>query len=68
MAALKEAEIGHGVYYPTGTHEQAPYQGPQYDLPVTDDLTRRVISIPIRPDLLDIEVETIIETLNGVSL
>lgn len=68
MDALRDAEIGHGVYYPTGTHEQQPYRGPTYTLPVTDDLTQRVISIPIRPDLTDVELETIISTLNGVSL
>lgn len=68
LEALKAAEIGHGIYYPTGTHEQQPYQGPEYDLPVTDDLTRRVVSIPIRPDLSDDELDTIIGTLNAVSL
>lgn len=66
--ALKNAEIGHGIYYPTGTHEQQPYQGPQYDLPVTDDLTRRVVSIPIRPDLTDAELDQIVATLNAVAL
>jgi dTDP-4-amino-4,6-dideoxygalactose transaminase len=66
--ALKAAEIGHGIYYPTGTHEQQPYQGPEYDLPVTDDLTRRVVSIPIRPDLTDAEFDEIVATLNEVPL
>ena len=68
IAALKDAEIGHGIYYPSGTHEQKPYQGPEYDLPVTDDLTRRVVSIPIRPDLTDEELDMIVDTLNAVSL
>jgi dTDP-4-amino-4,6-dideoxygalactose transaminase len=35
---------------------------------VTDDLTRRVVSIPIRPDLTDDEVDMIVDTLNAVSL
>lgn len=68
MAALEAAGIGHGVYYPTGTHEQLPYQGPSYDLPITDDLTRRVVSIPVRPDLTDEEIETIVSVLNSVQL
>jgi perosamine synthetase len=68
MVALTAAEIGHGVYYPTGTHEQAPYVGPEYDLPVTNELTRRVVSIPIRPDLTENDVDTVIETLNSVDL
>ncbi len=67
-SALAAAEIGHGIYYPTGTHEQAPYQGPDYELPVTDDLTRRVVSIPVRPDLTDDEMNMVISTLNGIDL
>lgn len=68
MAALVDAEVGHGIYYPTGTHEQAPYLGPEYDLPVTNELTQKVVSIPIRPDLSEEEIETIIKTLNAVEL
>lgn len=64
--ALVAAEIGHGIYYPTGTHQQAPYQGPDYDLPVTEGLCERVVSIPVRPDLTESEIDQIVETLNGV--
>ncbi len=66
LEALQDASIGHGIYYPTGTHEQRPYQGPKYDLPVTENLTGRVVSIPIRPDLADPEIDLIVETLNRV--
>lgn len=68
IATLQGAGIGYGIYYPTGAHEQAPYLSPHHDLPVTADLTRRVISIPIRPDLSDEEIDTILTTLNGVRL
>ncbi len=64
-AALENAGIGFGVYYPAGTHEQAPYRGPDYQLPVTEDLARRVISIPVRQDLTDSEIDLIVETLNA---
>lgn len=63
--ALNRAEIGNDVYYPMGTHQQAPYRGPEYDLPVTDEMVERVVSIPVRPDLADDEIELIIDTLNG---
>ncbi len=65
-SALQSADIGYGVYYPEGTHQQDPYVGPDYRLPVTEEMSRRVISIPVRPDLTDDEIETIIATLNGV--
>jgi len=65
VAALEREGIGYGIYYPSGTHDQLPYRGPDYDLPITEELSRKVLSIPIRPDLTDEEVEVIIATLNG---
>jgi len=67
IAALEESQIGYGIYYAKATHQQNPYVGPAYQLPVTEELTRRVVSIPIRPDLEDHEIGRIIETLNGLS-
>jgi dTDP-4-amino-4,6-dideoxygalactose transaminase len=65
-AALREADIGHDIYYPKAIHQQDPYLGPYYDLPITEELTERVVSIPVRPDLTDDEIDHIVETLNGV--
>lgn len=65
-AVLRDAEIGHDVYYPTPTHRQDPYLGDDYDLEVTDEMTERVLSIPVRPDLTDEEIEFIVHTLNGL--
>lgn len=64
--ALRKAEIGHDVYYPRATHQQEPYQGPDYELPVTEEMTERVVSIPVRPDLTEAEIDRIVEVLNGV--
>ena len=66
-AALRSAEIGHDVYYPLATHQQEPYVGPAYDLPVTEKCVDRVVSIPVRPGLTDDEIEKIVATLNGVA-
>ena len=63
-AALREAEIGHDVYYPKATHQQEPYSGAAYELPVTEAMTERVVSVPIRPDLTNEEIDSIVETLN----
>lgn len=63
--ALRAAEIGHDVYYPKPTHLQDPYLGPEYDLPISEEMARRVVSIPVRPDLTDEEISTVIDTLNG---
>lgn len=63
--ALRRAEIGHDTYYPKATHQQDPYVGPAYDLPVTEEMVDRVVSIPVRPDLTETEIEHIVTTLNG---
>ena len=68
IAALDSADIGHGIHYPEGTHEQDPYLGPHYRLPVTEEISRRVVSIPVRPDLSEDEIELIIDTLNKVPM
>jgi dTDP-4-amino-4,6-dideoxygalactose transaminase len=39
--------------------------GPEYDLPVTEEMVDRVVSIPVRPDLSDDEIDVIVETLNA---
>ena len=62
--ALRDAEIGHDIYYPKATHQQEPYLGSNHRLPVTEEMTTRVVSIPVRPDLTDEEVDHIVETLN----
>ncbi|HEU4318620.1 MAG TPA: DegT/DnrJ/EryC1/StrS aminotransferase family protein [Acidimicrobiia bacterium] len=64
-AALRSADIGHDVYYPKATHQQDPYVGPEYRLPVSEEMADRVLSIPVRPDLTDEEIELIVTTLNG---
>lgn len=64
-SALRSAEIGHDVYYPKSTHQQDPYVGPHYDLPVTEEMQARVLSIPVRPDLTAGEIDRIVETLNS---
>lgn len=65
-AALRQGEIGHDIYYPKATHQQDPYLGPSYDLPVTEEMVERVVSIPVRPDLSESEIDHIVATLNGV--
>lgn len=62
---LRRAGIGHDVYYPKAAHQQDPYVGPAYDLPVTELLVQKVLSIPVRPGLAEGEIGYIIETLNG---
>ena len=53
------------VHYPVAPHQQAAY--PEFhplSLPVTEQLHREVVSLPIREDLTQTEINTIIEKIN----
>ena len=52
--ALREDGIPTAVYYPLPMHLQPAYQmygGGEGSLPVSEDLCRRILSLPIHPDL-----------------
>ncbi len=54
VRALQAAEIGVGIHYPVPVHLQPGYADPRFksgDLPVTESLARRFLSLPIHPHL-----------------
>ena len=71
-ARLLERGVGCMVYYPIPIHRQ-PYLQPivpgadQLLLPVTDALADEVLSIPVRPDLTEAEIDQIIQTVRDVA-
>lgn len=64
-AGLARANIGFGIYYPKGTHLQAPYFGSAAHLPVTERIADEVLSIPVRPDLEADELTAVIGAVIG---
>ncbi|MEO2104159.1 MAG: DegT/DnrJ/EryC1/StrS family aminotransferase, partial [Actinomycetota bacterium] len=64
LAHLRGAGIGAGVYYPTPVH-RLPSFGLELDLPETERAAREVLSLPVRPDLTDQELETIVGAVNS---
>jgi dTDP-4-amino-4,6-dideoxygalactose transaminase len=55
-AFLAEKGIPMMVYYPVPLHMQKAYQDPRYkegDFPVTEDLAKRVISLPMHTELTE---------------
>ena len=69
---LNNKGIPHGVYYPIPLHNQKAYQDVRYneaDFPVTNQLIKQVISLPMHTELDDEQIEyitnTIIKFLNG---
>jgi dTDP-4-amino-4,6-dideoxygalactose transaminase len=70
--ALAERGIGTMIYYPVPVHRQAYLQAlvpgsEDVPLPVTDRLAAEVLSIPVRPNLTDDEVDQVIEAVRAVA-
>ncbi|MBP0902994.1 DegT/DnrJ/EryC1/StrS family aminotransferase [Mariniflexile gromovii] len=69
---LNENGIPCGVYYPIPLHKQKAYEDSRYneaDFPVTNQLVKDVISLPMHTELDDEQIEfitsTIIKFING---
>ncbi len=66
LAGLKEAEIGHAIYYPVPFHKQDCFADLGYkpeDFPVTNVVAEQVFSIPVYPELTEDEQSEVIETI-----
>ena len=69
---LTERGIGTLIYYPVPIHMQAYLQryvpgASGLDLPVTNRLGDEVLSIPVRPNLTDEEIDTIVAAVREVA-
>ncbi|HUS82652.1 MAG TPA: DegT/DnrJ/EryC1/StrS family aminotransferase [Dehalococcoidia bacterium] len=65
-AKLKDAGIEACVYYPTPVHRQPLYLDLGYsdDLPVAEQLSREVLSLPVHPALTPDDLRTIVRAVN----
>jgi dTDP-4-amino-4,6-dideoxygalactose transaminase len=66
---LAERGVETRVYYPVPCHRQIPFRAfaDGVTLPVTDQLTDEILSIPVHPSLTDDEVDQVIEAVNSVA-
>ena len=67
---LRERGVGTGIYYPIPVHRQKPFVALGYgdlQFPVTERLTKQVVSIPVHPTLTESEVATVIGAVNEVA-
>ena len=65
IASCEQSGVGYGIYYPIPCHRQpsfAQYAGTE-TLAKTDRAADEVLSLPIRPDLTDNEIECVIAAI-----
>jgi perosamine synthetase len=67
--ALKAENIGCMIYYPIPLSKQPALKryGSRVKCPITDDLSKKVFSIPVHPNLSDEDLKKIVKALEKVS-
>ncbi|MBV9174410.1 MAG: DegT/DnrJ/EryC1/StrS family aminotransferase [Chloroflexi bacterium] len=63
-AGLAQAGVGTDVHYPLPAHLQKPYAS-DVQLPNTERLAQRVLSLPMYPELSDADVDYIVEVIRA---
>jgi dTDP-4-amino-4,6-dideoxygalactose transaminase len=65
IASCEEAGVGYGIYYPIPCHRQEAFRhfASDQELAGTDRAAAEVLSVPIRPDLTDSEIERVIDAI-----
>lgn len=68
VAFLKERGVGAGIHYPVPCHLQPAFADLGYargDLPVTERLVDRIISLPMYPELSEAQREYVVEQVRA---
>ncbi|NDJ62342.1 MAG: DegT/DnrJ/EryC1/StrS family aminotransferase [Chloroflexi bacterium] len=65
---LKAAGVGSGVFYPVPVYRQQVYLDRGYTdhLPVTEEVTAQVVSLPVHPALTPADLETIVDAVQSL--
>ena len=70
-AALAEKDIQARGYYRTPLHRQtamAPYANGKLELPVTEELARTILALPMSPVLSDEQVHEVVDAVAAANL
>lgn len=63
---LSEAGVGSGIFYPVPVHQQSYFRSMFGDqsFPVTEKVSKEVISLPVHPQLSQADLEVIVSEVN----
>lgn len=67
-AHLRQAGVATDVHYPLPAHRQPAYSGlnlGSFNLPVTEELAGRILSLPLYPELSRAEIDYVIEAVHA---
>lgn len=63
---LNQHKIGWLIHYPKPPHKQKALERFSHlKLPITEQIHKRVISLPISPVMTDVEIQTVIDVINA---
>ncbi len=68
--ALGAQGIGTGIYYPLPVHKQEslqPLTSGQIELPIADQMSREVLSLPVHPGVSDADRLCIVQSLEAIA-
>jgi perosamine synthetase len=68
MEYLQARGVGSAIHYPRAVHQQPVYRDMGYtdvSCPVAEDVSRRVMSLPVHPSLTADDLQYIAETMNS---
>lgn len=68
LEKLKAAGVGTGIFYPIPVYRQKVYLDRGYtdSLPVTEEVTAQIFSLPVHPALSSADLETIIAAVESI--
>lgn len=66
-SSLEDHGVGYGIYYDQPCHLRDEHLDARATLPQTEAAAEEVLSLPIRPDLTDDEVEAVIAAVNATA-
>jgi perosamine synthetase len=64
---LRDNEIGANVHFDPPVHEQMFYKGFGKDLPVTEDVSQRIVTLPMFPQLSQEQLDFVLEKIDAAA-